>query len=180
MIDMAKSGKPVFLGGEFDAFLFAPVGADAAGTSITLVSLLARLDLDPWDEAACLTRLPGAIATQKLAALISKFPEIPGLRLDSSTIAARLTALLPGRILHRHATPQSLASGLPPIAQALMAPRFMVSLLFIVMTILFTTQLVMGDFHTANTSSAAQTAAAAVRFTKTPLPGDADAGQTGR
>ena len=37
---------------DFDEFLFAPVGEDAGGTPLTLLSLLARLSIDPWEEAA--------------------------------------------------------------------------------------------------------------------------------
>jgi hypothetical protein len=131
MVDITRSRKPDFLGAEFNEFLFAPIGADASGTSVTVVSALARLDLDPWAEAANLTRLPGAIATQKLAELIARFPEITSARVDSSNIAARLTALLPGRIRSNIATPQIPLPTLPLAAQSLMAPRFVLLLLFI-------------------------------------------------
>ena len=47
MVDITRSRKPDFLGAEFNEFLFAPIGADATGTSLTVVSALARLDLDP-------------------------------------------------------------------------------------------------------------------------------------
>ena len=42
---------------DFDEFLYAPIGADASGNPVTLLSALARLDMDPWEEAANLARL---------------------------------------------------------------------------------------------------------------------------
>ena len=63
MVDIRDYRKPAFLGAEFNDFLFAAIGADAGGTYLTVVSALARLDLDPWAEAAILARLPGGIAT---------------------------------------------------------------------------------------------------------------------
>ena len=66
-----------FLGPEFNSFLFAPIGADRNGTNLSVVSALARCDLDPWAEAEKLTKLPEEIAIQKLSALISSLPEVP-------------------------------------------------------------------------------------------------------
>ena len=90
--------KPAFLSTQYNDFLFASIGADASGTYLTVVSALARLDLDPWAEAAKFARMPGSVATQKLAELVSRFTEIPPARVDSAKIAARLTALLPANL----------------------------------------------------------------------------------
>lgn len=118
MVDNADSPSIPRLGAEFNEFLFAPIGMDGHGTYLTVVSALARLDLDPWAEAAKLARLPGAIAAQKLAELISKFPEIPMARQDPAKIALRLTALLPGR--PRVVFP---IIGVKPVAKAMAYPR---------------------------------------------------------
>lgn len=179
MVDITKSRKADFLGTEFNEFLFAQIGADASGTSLTVVSALARLDLDPWAEAANLTRLPGAIATQKLTELIARFPEIPAVRFDSSKIAARLTALLPGRIRSNIATPQIPLQNLSPTAQALMAPRIIVLLLFIMIAIALGTQMVVAQFHHAKTQNSMQTTASTAILVKTPLAGVGDSGKTG-
>ncbi|MDF2117845.1 hypothetical protein PY365_19885 [Roseiarcaceae bacterium H3SJ34-1] len=48
---------------KFDDFLFAPVGEDRNGMIVSLLSALARLDIDPWEEAAELARLPTEAAT---------------------------------------------------------------------------------------------------------------------
>jgi hypothetical protein len=95
MAAIMRAGSPGFLGPEFDDFLFATIGADHNGGYLSVVSALARMDLDPWAEAAKLAKLPVEIATQKLSALISALQEIPSARQEPRKIAARLVALLP-------------------------------------------------------------------------------------
>ncbi len=87
---------PRFLGQEFNRFLFAPVGVDRDGGSLSVVSALARLDLDAWAEAAALARLPRAAAIARLSELLRKNSEIPHIAQERVAIAARLVALLPG------------------------------------------------------------------------------------
>jgi hypothetical protein len=87
-----------FLGSEFDDFLFAPIGEERNGMLLSVLSALARLDIDPWEEAAKLARLPGEAATQRLASLIAALPDWPSAHLDPGSIAARLIALLPRRV----------------------------------------------------------------------------------
>ena len=62
---------------------------------LSALSALARLDLDPWQEAAKLAGLPGETAIQRLASLIAALPDRPSTHPDPGTIAARLVALLP-------------------------------------------------------------------------------------
>jgi len=64
---------------------------------LSVLSVLARLDVDPWQEAAKLARLPEEAATQRLASLIAALPDGPLAHLDPRPIAARLIALLPRR-----------------------------------------------------------------------------------
>jgi len=85
------------LGSEFDDFLFAPIGVERNGMLLSVLSALARLDVDPWQEAAKLALLPGETATQRLASLIAALPDGPSAHPDPGTIAARLIVLLPGR-----------------------------------------------------------------------------------
>lgn len=87
--------KLAFLGSEFDAFLFAPIGDDPNGIPLTLASALARQDIDPWQEAACLAKLPLAIATTRLEALIAAVPNRSSEGLGPGAIAARQMTLLP-------------------------------------------------------------------------------------
>jgi hypothetical protein len=51
-------------------FLFAPIGEDRDGMLVSVLSGLARSDVDPWQEAARLAELPEETATQRLASLI--------------------------------------------------------------------------------------------------------------
>jgi hypothetical protein len=82
-------------GSEFNDFLFAPIGEDRNGMLVSVLSGLARSDVDPWQEAARLAELPGETAIQRLASLIAALPDRVSSYPDSRTIAARLVALLP-------------------------------------------------------------------------------------
>lgn len=62
---------------------------------LSVLSALARRNVDPWEQAAKLARLPVETATQILASLIAPLPDEPLAELDSLTISARLIALLP-------------------------------------------------------------------------------------
>jgi hypothetical protein len=85
------------LGSEFEAFLFAPIGEDKNGVLVSVLSALARSDVDPWEEAAQLAQLPEEIATRKLTSLIAALPAGRSARPDPGAIALRLIALLPCR-----------------------------------------------------------------------------------
>jgi hypothetical protein len=100
---MTYSASVSALESEFNDFLFALIGADRNDVPLSVLSVLARLDIDPWQEAAELTRLPKEIATQRLASSIAELPEGPSY-LEHGTIAARLIALLP-----RQANSESLS-----------------------------------------------------------------------
>jgi hypothetical protein len=76
--------------------------------------VLARLDVDPWEEASRLAILPGETATRRLEALIAALPEGPSARQDAGTIAARLVALLPHPV--RVYSPASAALPQLPLA----------------------------------------------------------------
>jgi hypothetical protein len=85
------------LGSEFNDFLFAPIGEDSNGMRLSVLSALARLDIDPWQEAAKLARLPVKAATERLSSLIGALPDWPSMHRDTGTIAASLIGLLPRR-----------------------------------------------------------------------------------
>lgn len=90
---------PTAVGAEFDAFLYATISAERDDEPLSVLSALARRDLDPWDEAARLARLPLEAATLSLATIIPARSESSPLRSDASATAAQLIALLP-----RHST----------------------------------------------------------------------------
>jgi hypothetical protein len=76
-------------------FLFAPVGTEANGMTLSVVSLFARLGNDPWQEAGRLAGLPKTEATESLARVIASMPTSVWPPQAATTIAARLIALLP-------------------------------------------------------------------------------------
>lgn len=82
---------------KFERFLLASIGDDSNdnGMELSVLSALARQNIDPWDEAAGLARLPSDTATQRLASLIALLPKGHSTRPDPSANAARLIALLP-------------------------------------------------------------------------------------
>ncbi len=55
-------------------FLFAQIGTEANGMTLSVVCVLARLGNDPWLEAGRLARLPKSEATECLARIIASMP----------------------------------------------------------------------------------------------------------
>lgn len=79
----------------YDAFLFAPICEEAEGMQLSVLSALARMNVDPWEEAERLATMPKAIAEKTL---ISTFNLVSCRDLDPSeaqSTAARLARLLP-------------------------------------------------------------------------------------
>jgi hypothetical protein len=76
-------------------FLFAPVGTEANGMTLSVVSVFARLGSDPWQEAGRLAGLPKPEATESLARIIASMPNSVWPLQAATTIASRLIALLP-------------------------------------------------------------------------------------
>ncbi len=76
-------------------FLFAAVGTEANGMTLSLVSVFARLGNDPWQEAGRLAGLPKPEATESLARTIANMPSSVWPLQAATAIATRLIALLP-------------------------------------------------------------------------------------
>jgi hypothetical protein len=80
---------------QFDAFLFAPLCEDRNGLQLSMLSVLARINRDPWKEAARLAAMPRAnaetslVSSLRLAAVSGWDPA------QASNISSRLVALLP-------------------------------------------------------------------------------------
>lgn len=79
----------------YDAFLFAEIGEEPNGMRLSVVSALARLDLDPWGEASVLAAMPTAAAQQRLSALLTKSFASGALSFVSTSVN-QLIRLLPG------------------------------------------------------------------------------------
>jgi hypothetical protein len=99
---MTRADSRARMGCEYDDFLFSSIGEDRNGLMLSVASMLARLNLDPWHEAATFAGLPAGVATQKLTAHIAALPDQAFKQLDPVALAGRLIALLPR---HRHTNP---------------------------------------------------------------------------
>jgi len=80
---------------EFQNFLYAPICQDQEGMTLSVLSALARQDLDPWTEAARLSQLPKETAIKQITNLLDRLPRRTLACVDRVEVAARLSALLP-------------------------------------------------------------------------------------
>lgn len=81
----------------FSEFLFADIADEPNGMTLSLISALSRLGVDPWAEAARLADMPEALAVAALAALLARALEAAqaAAHADTRTLAQRLVAKLP-------------------------------------------------------------------------------------
>ena len=124
------------LGSEFNAFLFSPIGEDRNGMPLSVVSLLARRDLDPWQEAASLAAMSAEAATRRLDSLIRTLPDQPLTLPDSRTIATRLTALLPRWTDPKIRPPQKQAKAADAAAGSTRRRIIVVAMILVISTML--------------------------------------------
>jgi hypothetical protein len=82
---------------DLNQFLFADIGTEANGMTLSVMSVFARLGADPWTEAGRLAILPKADAADSLASMIAGMPRSLWPLPDASVIAVRLIGLLPAR-----------------------------------------------------------------------------------
>ena len=92
---MTASASVTYLTRQFDDFLFARIDEGSDAMPLSVLSMLARLDIDPWEEAAKLARLPRAAAARRLADFIAATPGAPLAYLNAKTVSDRLLNLLP-------------------------------------------------------------------------------------
>lgn len=93
---MIGSASASFHLSDFEPFLHAAIGEDDNDdTRLSVLSALARLDIDPWEEAARLACLPRETATASLTSLIAALPYGRSAQLNPGRAAARLIARLP-------------------------------------------------------------------------------------
>ena len=102
---------------DYDRFLFAPVGEGANGMPLTVISVLARLDVDAWEEAATLAALPAESAAQRLASILAAPPNACVPAEESVAVATRLVALL-----QRAPAPSARSAQSPPPVQIVAMP----------------------------------------------------------
>lgn len=81
-------------------FLFTVVGSEGrgagnSGEDITVLSALARVGIDPWQEAARLAVLPRAEAAESLAATFLNLPDTRWAAGDATGAARGIVSMLP-------------------------------------------------------------------------------------
>lgn len=81
--------------GRLKDFLFAEIGTGDSGTTLTMISALARSGSDPWIEAARLSALPRASAAETLGLFLGRMPSAWCSLTDSAATTTRLLNLLP-------------------------------------------------------------------------------------
>jgi hypothetical protein len=86
---VTKNALATPINGTLEPFLFGTVGVEENGMSLSVLSALARLGLDPWAEAIRLA----ALRKEDAVAAIARHLALA----DGSGVAARLAALLPVR-----------------------------------------------------------------------------------
>jgi hypothetical protein len=79
----------------FERFLAAAVGQDRTGASVSVLSMFARLNVDPWIEAATLAKMKKASARQRLEASLARFEDVHTLVSDQGRVASGLLDFLP-------------------------------------------------------------------------------------
>jgi hypothetical protein len=83
------------LNARYEDFLFAPVCEDANGIRLSVISALARTNVDPWEEATRLAAMPRAIAEKTLLSILDLVSGGSWKSPEAAAIAARLVRLLP-------------------------------------------------------------------------------------
>ena len=81
----------------YNQFLYAPICEEANGMQLSVLSALARMDVDPWEEATRLAAMPKAIAERTLVSTLDQVLGKSCHRSETEVIAARLVQLLPHR-----------------------------------------------------------------------------------
>ena len=94
VVKVTPGASVSFFRPEFNDFLYAAVGADSE-MPLSVLSALSRLNVDPWQEAAELSKLPPDTAARRLASLLARLPGGLWPQADLWAMADRLIELLP-------------------------------------------------------------------------------------
>jgi hypothetical protein len=80
---------------ELNEFLLSNVGIQPNGMPLTVLSMLARMGIDPWSEAERLSVLSSPLAVSWMAAAISRSPPCSLEQPDVTVLASHLIGRLP-------------------------------------------------------------------------------------
>jgi hypothetical protein len=120
--------------------------------TLSVLSALARQDIDPWTEAARLSQLPEETAVEQIIALLDALPGRIVASLDRMKVASRLCALLP------RSTASNL-SGVRPAAttaggQRSGAPAFNWRFFYLYFCLMLLMNWIMAEFHASPSAAA--------------------------
>jgi hypothetical protein len=90
-----RSSPQPLLESTYNAFLYTAVGEDKHGAPLTVLTALARQNVDPWDAAANLAKLPNDTATHNLQSLLAGLFGQTATTAEQSKVVSQLMALLP-------------------------------------------------------------------------------------
>ena len=108
---MALPSRFSLLNANLDPFLFASIGKEESGMSLSVASALARHGSDPWVEAERLAGMPRAMAADALASMLAMIPKPSWQPSESRAIAARLVQLLPRDVIKPSTSEDSKPGG---------------------------------------------------------------------
>ena len=74
--EMTRAAAASIQQSQFNDFLFAPIGNEKNGMLLTVLSALARLDVDPWREAASMAQMSTEAATGRCQSKFSGCPRL--------------------------------------------------------------------------------------------------------
>lgn len=94
-LGMANQGSALNVTSRYENFLFAPICDEPGGMRLSVLSALARMNVDPWEEAARLAKLSTPDAERTLISTLNLFPGKRQRLAETEFLAARLIALLP-------------------------------------------------------------------------------------
>jgi hypothetical protein len=92
---MMSDGTLSGLSCEFNNFLYSAVSDDSDPMPVSVLSALARHNVDPWQEAAHLAQMPKRAAVARLASMILTVNSDLTPQRPAELIATRLIELLP-------------------------------------------------------------------------------------
>ncbi|MGJ8624952.1 MAG: hypothetical protein ACSHW1_19590 [Yoonia sp.] len=115
----------------FDRFLSAIVGEDENGIGVSVLSMLARLEVDPWAEASDLTAMPDRRARKRLDNLMTRFHDLPSLEHHQGKNISAILALLPKRNAAANLNSREVADSLPTLATRAPFYIYFIAILFL-------------------------------------------------
>ena len=133
---VAHYSSSIGLDTKYDQFLQMPVGDDSKGTSVTVLSMLARLGVDPW-QASDLAALPKKSAWERLDGLVARFTDVPSVIAERADAVSRMIASLPGGELADRTRQANASRGTGTILPDILGNRLylMVAIAFLVIQV---------------------------------------------